>query len=182
MNPPSNPDPASGPQLDASALHARLMQGPGMAVICVSHRLAQQLQAQHAQACHAAGLQAWETPQILALDGFLQQAAEAARLDLQQQGAPLPVLLAPQEQRLLWRLAIAETRSEQPLLREAEAAQLAAEAWTLLREYELPFPLPASTPDVERFNRWATQYGQRCRALGRVDQPGWRERLLQDIA
>ncbi|AXQ30218.1 hypothetical protein D0B54_16720 [Solimonas sp. K1W22B-7] len=172
------------PRTGAAELLARMLQAPAdaPALLCVSSRLAQHLFETHARAAQAQGLLAWETPQILTLDAFLQTAAEAVRLDLRQQGRALPQLLRPQQRRLLWRLTIDETRQEQPLLRAAEAAQLAAEAWDLVHEYELPLPLPATTPDVERFNHWAQQYRRRCQALGRIDAQGWRVALLRAIA
>lgn len=182
MTAPGPDHPDALPRLDAAALFARMLQAPGPALVCVSSRLAQHLFEAHARAAQAQGLSAWETPAILTLEAFLQSAAEAVRLDLRRDGTPLPAPLRPQQRRLLWRLTIDETRQEQPLLREAEAAQLAAEAWDLVHEYDLPLPLPATTPDVERFNHWALQYRKRCQALGRVDAQGWRAALLRAIA
>ncbi|MDM4769646.1 PD-(D/E)XK nuclease family protein [Solimonas sp. SE-A11] len=172
------------PRIAAPELFARMLRAPGAApaLLCVSSRLAQHLFEAHARAAQAQGLSAWETPVILTLEAFLQSAAETVRLDLRRQGRPLPQALRPQQRRLLWRLTIDETRQEQPLLREAEAAQLAAEAWDLVHEYDLPLPLPATTPDVERFNHWAQQYRKRCQALERVDAQGWRTALLRAIA
>jgi ATP-dependent helicase/nuclease subunit B len=181
----SGPDTADAlPRCDPAELFARMLRAPGQApaLLCVSSRLAQHLFEAHARAALAQGLSAWETPVILTLDAFLQSAAEAVRLDLRRDGTPLPLPLRPQQRRLLWRLTIDETRQEQPLLREAEAAQLAAEAWDLVHEYDLPLPLPAATPDVERFNHWAQQYRRRCQSLGRVDAQGWRTALLRAIA
>lgn len=178
-------EPLAGESFDIAGLCERLLQ-PGAtaatAVLCVSRRLAQQLFETHAAAAQSAGRSAWETPAILTPEAFLQNLAAAAGLELQRRGSALPLPLNPAQQRLLWRLAIAETRQEQPLLREAEAAQLAAEAWELVHQHGLPLPLPATSPDVERFNHWAQQYRRRCRDLGRVDPHDWRAALLQAVA
>lgn len=172
------------PSLPRPALFARLAATPpeALAVVCVSRRVADRLLEDYAQARVAAGAAVWETPTILSADAFLQALHEAARLDLLQAGAALPIPLHPQEERLLWRLVVARSRDGLPLLRESEAARLAQEAWGLVQDYRLPFPLPASTPEVERFNDWARQYREQLAALGRVDAGAWRAALLDALA
>lgn len=185
MTHPEHPKPDALQRTAAAEVFARMLRMPAEApaLLCVSSRLAQHLFESHARVAQAQGLLAWETPVILTLDAFLQSAAEAVSLDLRRQENPLPQMLRPQQRRLLWRLTIDETRSERPLLREAEAAQLAAEAWDLVHEYDLPLPLPAGAQDdVESFNGWALLYRKRCQAQGRVDPQGWRAALLRAIA
>jgi len=170
--------------IGAPALYEALAAAPRdtLAVVCVSHRLAQHLLDGHARVCLAAGRQAWETPAVLGFEAFLEQLGEALRLDRPAQAPLLPAPLAAQEERLLWRLAVAQTRSALPLLREGEAAALAAEAWNLVHEHGLPLPLIEGTPDVERFNLWAADFRQRCAALGRSDAARRRVELVEAIA
>jgi len=170
--------------LSRTDLHAALAHAPAgaTAVVCASARLAQQLGEEYARHQGAAGVLAWETPQILGLDAFLQAQHEAAAFDLQRAGQALPPLLSAHAERLLWRLVVAQSSGELPLLREAEAARLAQEAWQLVQEYALPFPLPATSPEVERFNDWAQQYRRRLQAHGGLDRSGWQAALLEAIA
>ncbi len=181
--PPSEAD-AALPLLDTAQLIAALQaQAPEqLAVICVSQRLAQHLLRVHGDAQLAAGRGAWETPTILTLDSFLRTQYETVRLERERAGTALLPLLGVQAQRLLWRTVLAQSRSEQPLLRESEAAQLAAEAWALVHEYGLSLPLSGGSSDVERFNVWAQAYAEQCVRLRRLDPAQHRERLLHELA
>ncbi|MGH8447172.1 MAG: hypothetical protein ACREVL_18040, partial [Solimonas sp.] len=158
----------------AAELHARLAaDGPQrVAVVCASHRQAQALLDDHAQARRAAGAEVWETPRVLSLAAFASRLHAESRAQFALDGVSLPPLLADSEVRVLWRLCIAESRDPLPLLRAADAAQLAAEAWNLCHEYRLPLPLDAGGfADVERFNGWALSYRRRLERLGALDAP-----------
>src|SRR3546814_17582323 len=75
------------------------------------------------------------------------------------EGHQIEPVLSEAESRVLWRICVNESRIGEPLLRAADAAQLAGEAWNLCHEYRLPLPLADhGFADVERFNAWAATY------------------------
>ena len=160
-----NPIPSlltSLPTCRADALFARLAATDGVrpTVVCASHRQAQALQLAFAQAQIARGAEVWETPQIVGFAAFVEGLADAG----------LPALLGAAETRVLWRIVVDESRGGEPLLRAADAAQLAAEAWSLCHEYRLALPLDArGMTDAERFNQWAAAYRRQLARVGAID-------------
>lgn len=145
-------------------------------VLCASPRLAQQLQADYAQAQAARGRRVWDTPPIRSLEALLTDRASEAFA----KGVGRDVL-STGECVLLWRLVVAEAREDFTLLREGEAARLAADAWRLCVEYDVSLPLQAGSPEVEAFNRWAQAYRARCRRLDRDDPHEWRLRQIDTL-
>ncbi|MFP5307565.1 MAG: PD-(D/E)XK nuclease family protein [Gammaproteobacteria bacterium] len=174
-------------ELDHDTLFERLAaqrpgEEPAVAVLCVSRRYAQRLQDAYARAQAQRGVAAWAGALILPAETFLIQLGERERLRRSVAGRPLPVPLSEAESALLWRLVVGDARGEQGLLREAEAAQLAAEALRLCQDYGIALPLPVSTPDVERFNHWVAVYADRCARLRRPDAGDYRRQLLDLLA
>ncbi|SFF47751.1 probable DNA repair protein [Fontimonas thermophila] len=174
------------PTLDRDALFSQLASGgsgvmPQLVVLCASARLAQHLHERYAawQAQH--GCTVWPTPDVLTPEAFLRRLAERVRPCRVLAGQVLLPVLSAAESELLWQRVVAETRHEAPLLREAEAARLAAEAWQLCHDYRLPLPLPASSPDVERFNAWSGAYRQHCVRLQRIDAAEERAQLIEQV-
>ncbi len=151
-------------------------------VLCTSRRLAQQLHARYARYQIGRGVAAWPTPEIQTPESYLQTVEEQLRQRLRIAGESPVLPLTEHETDLVWRLVLSEAPSEPTLLREAEAAQLAAQAWRLCLDYDLPMPLPATGADVERFNAWAEAYRGRCRRLGRPDPADARAGLLAALA
>ncbi|NGY04476.1 PD-(D/E)XK nuclease family protein [Solimonas terrae] len=159
-------------------LFARLAASDGSrpSVLCASHRQAQALQQAFAHAQLAAGAEVWETPEIAGFGSFVENLGAAAA-----DHDALPVLGDP-EARLLWRICVDESRSGEPLLRAADAAQLAAEAWSLCHEYRLNLPLEARGQlDVERFNQWAAAYRRQLDRVGAIDRELAEQRTLASL-
>ncbi|MEQ1439400.1 PD-(D/E)XK nuclease family protein [Fontimonas sp. SYSU GA230001] len=151
-------------------------------VLCASARLAQHLQDAYARWQLARGATAWPTPLMRTAESWLFELGEQQRLRLQTHRAPVADVLTETESALIWRLIVAESCSELPLLREADAATLAAEAWRLCEDHDLRRPLPAVNADVERFNLWAQAYARRCERLQRVDRGVQRRALIEALA
>lgn len=129
-------------------------------VLCASTRQMQALLAAFAQHQIARGAQVWETPRIVAFPAFVNTLGDSDG----------PAVLGEDEARVLWRLSVDASRDRQPLLRAAEAAQLAADAWSLCHDYRLRVPLDAQgAADVERFNHWALDYRRQLDRLGVPD-------------
>lgn len=169
------------PAVDAEALFHALSGATPPQLVCASSRQAQALHAAYARWQQQAGCAVWETPQIVGFEVFIQWLDESRRAQAALQGAALPVRLSDAESRLLWRLAISDSDGA-PLLREAEAAQLAAEAWRLAHEYRLPLPFDAQGhADIESFNGWARRYRERLQRLDAVDTTQNEQALLDAL-
>jgi ATP-dependent helicase/nuclease subunit B len=165
------------PDLSRAALFERLAAGSPMTVLCVSARLVQQLHGDYARWQAGRGVRVWATPPIRTLDLHLRDhAAPFAGPDA------LADSLSSAESELLWRLIVAESGDELSLLREGEAARVAAEAWRLCVEYDVDLPLPPAAPEVEAFNRWSRQYRERCRKLGRADPTEQHRETIESLA
>lgn len=176
-------NPQELPELERAALFARLASfapsaAPELVVLCASRRLAQHFQDAYARWQAQRGVSAWASPAILTADAFLQDLAERERLRMRRAGSALPTPLSQAESDLLWRLVVSENRGAATLLREADAAQLAADAWRLCQDYGIALPLAGGSADVERFNEWAQLYRARCERLQRLDAGVYRSALL----
>lgn len=167
------------PTLDRDALFARLSAASDdTLVLCVSARVAQHLQAAFARWQSDRGQGVWRSPEMTTPDVFLAQLDECDRLRRRVRGESLATPLSAAEVDVLWRLVVAEPRESIELLREADAASRAAEAWRLCHDYGVSIPLPATSPEAEYFNRWAQQYRDRCSRLGRPDPSLHRNQLI----
>src|SRR3546814_21084728 len=75
------------------------------------------------------------------------------------EGHQIEPVLSAAESRVLWRICVNESRIGEPLLRAADAAQLAAEAWNLGPDYRLPLPLDdTGFADVAPYTAGARAY------------------------
>lgn len=149
-------------------------------VICASHRQAQALQHAFARAQIERGVEVWETPRIVAFANFIEGIDTTISPD--NDGRKPDAVLSDAESRVLWRICVNESRSGEPLLRAADAAQLAAEAWALCHEYRLPMPLDdRGYADVGRFNAWAAAYRRQLERLDAIDAPLAEQRALQRL-
>lgn len=180
-------DAAAIHELERSPLFGRLAQlRPGreadIAVLCASPRLAQHLQDAYARWQLERGATIWPTPTMRTPEAFVAELGERHLLQRRIVRGLTQEPLADAESALLWRLVVSESRSDQPLLREADAATLAHEAWRLCQDYGIRLPMPAANADVERFNQWAQAYRARCERLRRIDAADHRRALFDLIA
>lgn len=149
-----------------------------LVVVCASHRQTQALQAAFARAQIARGAEVWETPQIIALQNFIAMLGCTALAD----GRNPEPILSDAESRVLWRICVNDSRAGEPLLRAADAAQLAAEAWNLCHEYRLPLPLDdRGFADIGHFNTWALAYQRQLKRLGALDASLAERQKLQRV-
>ncbi|MFA5938569.1 MAG: PD-(D/E)XK nuclease family protein [Sinimarinibacterium sp.] len=151
-------------------------------MLCSSPRLAQHLQDAYARWQLERGTTIWPTATMRTPEAFLIDLGDRHRLRQRIGRGSSQEPLIDAESALLWRLVVSESRSDQPLLREADAATLAYEAWRLCRDYGIRLPLPVVNADVERFNQWAEAYRARCERLRRVDAADHRRALLDPLA
>jgi ATP-dependent helicase/nuclease subunit B len=165
------------PLLSRETLFAQLDGAEPPLVLCVAQRLATHIQGAYAHWQAARGVSVWATPAIVTVDGFIADQSQRQRLRSGE-----PAALSAAETELLWRLIVAESREETTLLREADAARAAAEAWRLCHDHALDLPLPELTPEVAMFNRWADSYRRRCERLARPDASLQRAQIIARLA
>ncbi|HEY5791613.1 MAG TPA: hypothetical protein VIX81_13375, partial [Gammaproteobacteria bacterium] len=136
----------------------------GWSVLTPNRRLARGLLQEVARRRVAAGLQAWESPQVLTWGAWLQRAWNDPRLGAR------PALLSAHQAAALW-AAIIE-RDAVGLLLPAGAAATAAEAWGLLHAWRVDLDAPefGDDGDSRAFRRWARAYGARCTRDGWIDE------------
>ena len=153
----------------------------GATLVTASQRLARHLAAAYGAAQLAQGAPAWEAPDILPWQQWLERAWQESfgLLD-----ADRPQLLLSDFQELtLWEEVICAADSE-PLLQVPAAARSAREAWQLLHAWKLSIPRSQETAseDVSAFARWAKAYGQRCTSGNWLDSARLPDAVRNTIA
>ncbi len=130
----------------------------GVTVLTPNRRLARALRLEVAERRQAAGMAAWETPEVLTLGAWLRRAWSAPTAE------PRPALLAPTQAAALWERVVAA--DDAGLLLPAGAAASAAEAWTLLHGWRLDLGHPAfgDAADSRAFRGWARAFAAACEA------------------
>src|SRR5690349_1154591 len=117
------------PRLEKDDLLGRLAAGhaAGITVVTPNRRLAQFLRAEFDATRLAAGLTAWESPDLLPVESLVERMWEDG---LYSELAPeMPVLLGAVQERALWQHAIAAHRPEGRLFSTEAAAGQCAGAW-----------------------------------------------------
>jgi exodeoxyribonuclease-5 len=156
-------------------------------VLCVNHRLARHLRAEHDCAQIAAGHTTWQPLAALTpgawLDGLIAEALLAGAITVTQ--APRLVLSAAQE-RLLWERAIAAlvADGEDALFDTEGLAAAAAEANDLCEVWNLR-PGADSGEETKRFLDWRRHVRQECEHNGWLEaarQRAWQLRCIADGA
>jgi probable DNA repair protein len=139
----------------------------GFTVVTASARLARRLQFRHAHECIRRGRRAWETPDILHFDAWLERCwRERAAADPARR-----VLLSRAQAEHLWLEVIAESRFRSRLLQPAAVAREAARAWDTLQQWCAP-PFPDDlhlNEDARAFAIWMRAFRERCAAGGWLD-------------
>jgi len=129
----------------------------------------------------ALGERLWESPAVFPLEGWLRNAWEA-RTGRDPSGTA--ILLDAQQERVLWAQAIQNSPEADALLSISSTAAMAAEAWKLLNEWELPRtradfdPLP----DTAAFFGWAETVERKLRANHWLTSAELTRSLLADAA
>jgi len=150
----------------------------GAVVATANARLARSLLADYERRMLAAGRTAWATPAVLPLTGWLQDVYAEAMM---RADAPLPRLLAPEQEEQVWADIIREEGDA--LLQVDATARRARAAWRLLQDWRLD--LADRRFDFNdasaAFRRWAARFRDRCRGqqqLSESDLPAMLERIL----
>ena len=159
------------PRLEKQELLGRLAAGhaAGVTVVTPNRRLAQFLRAEFDDTRVAAGLQAWESPDILPLGSLVERMWEDALFS--ELASEMPVLLSPAQEGALWHQAVAAHRPPERGLFSAEAAAgQCAQAWQLAHAWRLELkPDPGWNEDARAFLDWASEYRRATRERGLTD-------------
>jgi probable DNA repair protein len=114
-----------------------------------------------------AGHSAWPSPGIFPFSAWI---ADRWR-DSLYAGAGVPVLLNEEQEKAVWRQAIARSPEAADLLQLDAAAAAAREAWGLLHAWKLPQSKAHydATPDSAAFCTWWRWYAAKCEQLRATD-------------
>lgn len=149
--------------------------------ICVTstQRLSYHLQSQYAALQLEKGKQAWETPNILSWNGWLQQLWQ----DLSGLQPSQQYVLKSHQQHSLWQQIINESDYANRLLRPDATARLAMQAWSVCHQWKLPLFSDAVSlnEDARTFRAWAKEYEQRCKHNQWIDEALLPTRLAEHI-
>jgi probable DNA repair protein len=140
-------------------LFARLAEGHAarITVVTPNRRLSQALMAQFDAWQGGKGRAAWEAPDILPFDGYLQRLWEEALYSERE----LPLLLTPSQEQAIWEDLLRGTS----LLSISDTAAQCRDAWRLAHAWRIR--LEGGGEDAQAFREWAKSYEARTR--GEVD-------------
>ena len=150
----------------------------GGTLITANNRLAHYLRYRYAQAQIHAGASAWETPDILPWPAWLQRHWEICSFNRAGK-----LLLEPVQELALWQQIISRSRYADRLLQPSTVARRAAEAWSLVRQYQLAlFPSDVFVgEDAFAFKTWAGEFENECGGRGWLDNASLPDALMQYI-
>ncbi len=137
----------------------------GATVVTANNRLARQIALRWAADQRARGLRVWTSPDILPWSAFIVRAADAVR---EAQGTRSAPLSATQE-RWLW-AELVRGQETGFLCSDTAFGGLAADAWRLLADHNLPLPPGNGNPETEIFLALARAFTDRLRGLQREDR------------
>lgn len=130
----------------------------GATIVAASPRTARALHLRFAESQRAAGISVWTSPSILDWDSWLRDLYRHYAFN-----APnAPLLLSPLQEQVLWTRVQGDDAAR--VLAPEAMATLAAEAWSLLSEYNAHSARRQSwdQTDPERFRHWAAEFERDC--------------------
>ena len=132
----------------------------GATLLTATDRLARHLRYDFEQAMVDAGNTVWPTPAILPWGSWLRQMHQR----LIDEDAVRSILLSPLQEQLIWHRVISESEEGHALLRPQAAADAAASAYSLVRNWRLsPEQLGAgATGETEMFLQWVSRFESEC--------------------
>ena len=147
--------------LSLKALWPKLLAGSTL--VTVNRRTARFLASGYAAAMQREGSLVWETPDILPYSAWLRRWLDQAEAPGRSRASqPLPILLEPHQQRLLWERIIEDSRPEDQFSGLSETAGAAMEAWEILQTWQISLEALRieALEDSAVFLDWAEVYSQ----------------------
>lgn len=136
-------------------------------ILTPTRRLATRLNRDYAQLQITQQKNVWHTD-IISLNGWLERLWQTYQDDIHH---PQPMRLNAWQNQLVWQEMI-DASELTPLLRKESTARLAQQAWTLLKEWNIPFESIASdavSADIQVFLTICARYQQHCHANNQCD-------------
>ena len=167
-------------RLAESALHERLEGADKrrVTVVTPNRRLAAALRAGYDRRQSARGASAWESPDVLPFDAWLERLWDG--LAYAEEGAALPLLMTPAQEEALWEEAVRATSLRERLMAPVAAAARAREAWRLAHDWRLLERARAfgGGEDARVFLEWAARFERLASQRQLLD----RARLADELA
>lgn len=140
----------------------------GATIVVSGERLARAVHLAHGEARHAAGAKAWERPEVVSYNTFLDRLYDkAADGALGDPARALPKRVSQAACESHWEEAIRRSPQGAVLLQPSATAREAARAWTLLQAYRLPLErFAAEDEDAKAFAAWAETFRSSSRTQG----------------
>ncbi|KPK07597.1 MAG: hypothetical protein AMJ64_06260 [Betaproteobacteria bacterium SG8_39] len=141
----------------------------GVTVITPNLRLARELAREFDQRQVEAGLEVWETADILPVSAFVERLYEDALVA--ERAVNVPLLLTPAQEQLLWEAAIRESRWGEALLAVPQAAAECRRAWALAQDWRIAGALGTfpGNDDATAFVEWSRSYARACAQNDSID-------------
>jgi ATP-dependent helicase/nuclease subunit B len=139
----------------------------GRLIMAVNRRLAMELKGRYDRKQAASGSMAWESAATVSWSDWIQTMFQ----ELADHGNTDQVLLTTHQSRTLWEQIIQQFDRDSIILRSANSARLAAEAWGLIHTWEITTPelSAAASSETGQFLEWADEYQRKCRRQGWTD-------------
>jgi probable DNA repair protein len=153
---------------------------PTTTVLTPNLRLSVVLQKQYQEHQVASGKTCWPTAAIIEISTWLQKTWRdytAAHIER------YPLILTANQEHILWEEILRES-SESALLQLSNTAELAKSAWNLLKQWRVAIDHPGlqATDDSQIFQKWATQFQERCQQHQWLDMQSIPDRVTEKIA
>jgi probable DNA repair protein len=163
--------PSQHPEIAPDELLRRLVAGhvARLTVVTPNRRLAQSLQREFDRIQVESGRASWETADVLPFGAFVQRLwDDALHSDVM---PPVPLVLTPAQEQVLWEEAIAATPLGSALVAAPAAAAQCREAWTLAHAWRLAPALlrEGASEDAGAFVDWSGRYERLTRERGFTD-------------
>jgi len=151
-------------QVSQNELWSRI--NSGATLVTVNRRLARKMAADHAAQMAAAGIYAWESPQILPYRAWLEKLYDSLVLNWDSATfEKWPGFLSESQELWLWEIIIRQTEYGGDLLQARAAAKTAQQARAICLQWHLDLEMLSDLPpaDTEAFIHWSRQFEEGCR-------------------
>jgi len=170
-------------RLAESALHERLEGADKrrVTVVTPNRRLAAALRARYDRRQSARGASAWETPDVLPFDAWLERLWDG--LGYAEEGAALPLLMAPAQEEALWEEAVRATSLRERLMAPVAAAARARDAWRLAHAWRLVERARAfgGGEDARAFLEWSARFERLAAQRQLLDRARLADELMRRV-
>ena len=171
-------------RLAESALHERLEAADkrGVTVVTPNRRLAAAVRARYDQRQSARGASAWESPDVLPFDAWLERLWDG--LGYSEEGAALPLLMTPAQEEALWEEAVRATSARERLMAPVAAAARARDAWRLAHAWRLVDRARSfrGGEDARVFLEWSARFERLASQRQLLDRARLADELVRRIA